>query len=373
MAKIGFLSHSDLSVYYFRAPIMRALAARGHEVYAIIPKGAYSDRVANEFPTVIYELDKASLNPLRVGRDTKALADALRPLNLDLLQTAAHKSNVFGTFAARAAGVKHVLNLVEGLGSFYIHNDLKSRIIRFVIEQLYKKALSMGEACVFVNDSDPDYMVSKGLIAPGKVVRIKSVGVNASEFDPAKVAPEDLGLGDKKIVLMIGRALWDKGVREFYEAAELLSSRKDVRFVFVGEGYAGNPSSANEDFLKNPHVTWIRWSDRVKEILRAAYIYALPSYKEGFPRTVLEAMSMEVACVVSNCDGCVEAIEDGQTGLICAMRDATDLARKIEVLLDDSNLTRKMGKRAREVVLERYDEPKVVAQYLELYGRFIDV
>jgi len=108
---------------------------------------------------------------------------------LDLLQTSAHKSNVFGTFAAKKVGIKRVINLVEGLGSFYIDNDLKTRLVRAAIETLYKKALNMSDGCVFVNEADPAYFLSRGLIDEEKIFKIKSVGVDTLKFDENDTFP----------------------------------------------------------------------------------------------------------------------------------------------------------------------------------------
>lgn len=372
MARIGFLSHSDMSIYYFRAPIMRELKKLGHEVIAIEPYGAYTKPIEEEFKTIIYEIDKASLNPLKVKKDTANLASVLSTLNLDMLQTAAHKSNVFGTFAAKKAGIKVVLNLVEGLGSFYVDNNIKAKIVRFAIEMLYKKSFSLSDGTIFVNDSDPDYMINHGIIDKIKVKRIKSVGVDANEFDPNLVNAYDFKT-DKKIVLMMGRALWHKGIKEFYQAADILKDRKDTQFVFVGDGYEGNPSSADEAFLNNENVTWIKWSDKVKELLSGTFIYVLPSYKEGFPRTVLEAMSMGLPCVVSNVSGCNEAVENGHNGLICKQKDGVDLAKKIEILLNDEKLAKQMGQNGRNLVLEKYNQNIITKQYIEYYRKFLDV
>lgn len=371
MARIGFLSHESMSLYFFRAPIMRALKERGHEIYAIAPAGDYTQKLASEFHAATYELDKASINPFRVLKNSEDLAAVLRDLNLDMLQTSAHKSNVFGTFAAKKAGIKTVLNLVEGLGSFYVDSDVKSLLIRAVIERLYKRSLTLSDGCIFVNDADPDYFLAKGLSREDKIYRIKSVGVDASYFDPN--ACEGADLGERKVVLMMGRALWHKGIKEFYEAAELLKDRTDASFVFVGSGYAGNKSSADEAFLKSPFVRWIPWSEQVRGLYKSAYMFVLPSYKEGFPHTVLEAMSMARACVVSDCSGCVEAVQDGVNGLICRTRDANDLARKIEILLDDEPLCERLGRNGRETVLANYDEKIVTEKYLEVYRKFIDV
>lgn len=370
--KIGFLSHSDLSIALFRAPIMRALKDLGHEVYAIYPKGIMDEIIKSEFKAINYEIDKASLNPFKIAKNSRDLSQILKNLNLDMLQTSAHKSNVFGTYAAKKAGIKVIVNLIEGLGSFYVDNDLKSRFVRFAMERLYKKSLNLSSACIFVNEADPNYFLDKNLISKQKTFIVKSVGIDSLKFNPQKVKAYDYK-SDKKIILMIGRALWHKGIREFYEAAQLLNNRDDLKFVFVGDTYEGNKSSADKNFLENKNVSWIKWSDEIAQLLKGAYMFVLPSYKEGFPRTVLEAMSMQKPCVVSNVTGCNEAIKDGFNGLLCEPKNSSDLAKKIEILANDEKMAHEFGKNARDEVLQKYDEKIIVKKYLEIYRKFIDV
>lgn len=373
MARIGFLSHSDGSIYLFRLPIMRSLKDRGHEVFAIIPDNSqeYADLIKKEFQCVTYKIQRASLNPFKVCLDTYSLIKALRPLRLDLLQTSSHKSNTFGTFGAKIAGVRRVINLVEGLGSIYAYNDLKSRALQQMINALYLVAFKLSDACIFVNDSDPDYMA--GMISKSKIKRIKSVGVDANVFNPATVEEEGQTPNSKKSIVMISRALLYKGIVEFYEAANLLSHRDDCEFVFIGDVDNGNLSSVNSQFLVNKNVKWIKWSNKIKEILKSTYVFVLPSYSEGFSRAVLEAMSMEVACVVTKVAGNTEAVINGVNGLICEPKNPADLAAKIEILLDDENLTKTMGKAGRQMVLDLYDQPIITKKYLEVYREFIDV
>lgn len=371
MARFGFLSHSDMSIYFFRSPIMRELKRLGHDVFAIMPDGKYAHKLKDEFDCFTYKITASSLNPFQISNETKELSKILKNLNLDLLQTSAHRSNIFGTFAAKEAGIKNIINLVEGLGSFYIDNDIKSFLVRSMIDHMYYKAFKLSNVCIFVNESDPNYMINKSLIPLNKVIQIKSVGVNSKIFDEKLYKNEKLG--SKKIVLMIGRALWHKGIREFYEAADILSDRDDVQFVFAGDTYEGNKSSASKEFLKNPNVLWLGWCEDVFSLYKSAYMVVLPSYKEGFPRTILEAMSMSRPCVVSNADGCVETVEDGHTGLICQMKSSQDLAKKIKILLDDENLARKMGYYGRKAVLEKYDESIITQKYLEIYRQFLYV
>ena len=152
------------------------------------------------------------------------------------------------------------------------------------MESLYKLSFAKADACIFVNDADPDYLISKNLIDKSKVYRIKSVGVDTAKFDPAITQAADLG--EKEVVLMIARAMWHKGVREFYEAAEILNGYKNCEFVFVGEGFAGNKSTADESFLKGGKVRYLGARNDIPQLLKASYLLALPSYKEGFPRTV---------------------------------------------------------------------------------------
>lgn len=229
----------------------------------------------------------------------------------------------------------------------------------------------MSDGCIFVNDSNPAYFVKHGIIAPQKVIKIKSVGVDTAKFD--RNLYQNLDFDGKKVILMMGRALWHKGVREFYEAAEILKERKDCVFVFVGSGFAGNKSSADETFLRTGAVKFMGWQKNTADYYKSAYIFALPSYKEGFAMTIMEAMSMGVPVVASRCEGNEEAVIDGRTGLLCDVRSGADLARKIEILLDDENLARKMGEEARKVVCENYDIQIIVQKYIDVYRKFIDV
>ncbi|AQW86068.1 N,N'-diacetylbacillosaminyl-diphospho-undecaprenol alpha-1,3-N-acetylgalactosaminyltransferase [Campylobacter pinnipediorum subsp. caledonicus] len=369
MARIGFLSHSDMSIYHFRTPIMRALKKMGHDVYAICPNGEFVVELKKEFDVVLYELNKASLNPFVVLSNANKLAKIIKQLNLDLIQTSAHKSNVFGTFAAKKAGVKKILNLVEGLGSFYIDSDIKTKIIRFMIEILYKKSLKLSDGCIFVNKSDPRYFLKQGLIQKDKVFCILSVGVDTSKFYPKPCRD----FKQKKIILMVARAILHKGVCEYYQASEILSLRNDCEFVYIGDNFDGNKSSLDIEFLKSSNVKYLGARNDVCDILKDAYMLVLPSYKEGFPRTILEAMSCGVAVVASDVDGCNEAVIDGFNGLLCKVKDSKDLAKKIEVLLDDEKLALKFGENGRKLAVQEFDENIIAQKYIELYRKFIDV
>lgn len=359
---------------------MMALKERGHEVYAICPEGSHSQKMRSLGLHVIpYTIERSSLNPLKELFALRAITEALHPLKLDLLHTFTAKPNIYGTFATRRAGIPTVLNLVEGMGSFYIDDTLKNRLVRFVMERLYKAAFARCDGAVFVNSDDPEYMIAKGLLARQQVHIIKSVGVDTEHFSPEAVdvlklesLREALHVKGKTVVLMVARAIWHKGVREFYAAAEALSDEQTL-FVLAGGTDVGNPSSADEAFLRSGKVLWLGQRDDIVELTALCDLYVLPSYREGVPRTLLEAASMGKVIVTTDVVGCREVVIDGQNGLLVPPRDAGALKEAIKTLLRDPSRRAAMGAAGRAKAVAEFDTRAVTAQYLELYSRFIDV
>lgn len=375
--KIGFLSHSAMSVYYFRMPIIRALLARGDEVFIITPNDDFVPKLRAlnlPFKITTYELSRSSVNPLIVCKNFFSLRNTLKSLKLDLLQSAAHKSNTLGLIAAKSVGIKHCVALVEGLGSFYIDEDFKTSLVRFGIELLYKISFQIANKFIFVSRANQEFFENLGL-KKAKSELILSVGINLKHFFPLKISTEQRQEFIKKndlkpnlpIVLMIARALWHKGVREFYEAGEIL--KNEANFIFVG-GYDDNKSSANLPFLQSGSVRYLGSRDDINFLLNLCDIFVLPSYKEGYPRTILEAKACAKPCVVSEVEGCTEAVREGLDGLFCEVKNSKDLAEKIQILLDDEPLRLNLGANAFKDALN-YDEKVISEKYLALYDNLL--
>jgi N,N'-diacetylbacillosaminyl-diphospho-undecaprenol alpha-1,3-N-acetylgalactosaminyltransferase len=351
----------------------------GHEIFAVAPRGRYWKAFEKEGITPVhYDIERQSTNPFKEKAAVDSIYRAIRPLALDILHTFTAKPNIYGTFAARRAGIATVYNLVEGLGSFYIEESWRARLMRRVIEHLYKKAFRLSDLCVFVNPEDADYMVRKMIIPEKKVKIIRSVGVDTRHFSPEAVDQErvevlrgELSPDGLPIVLMVARAIWHKGIREFYEAADRLRGR--ARFVLVGATDPGNPSCADETFLRSGVVHWLGERNDIAELTAACDIYVLPSYREGVPRTLLEGAAMGKCLVATNVTGCREVVRPGINGILVPPRDASALAEALLSLLKDPSLRRKMGAASRRIALDEFDLEKVVAQYLTLYQRASDV
>ncbi|HAA1677775.1 TPA_asm: N,N'-diacetylbacillosaminyl-diphospho-undecaprenol alpha-1,3-N-acetylgalactosaminyltransferase [Campylobacter jejuni] len=372
--RIGFLSHAGASIYHFRMPIIKALKDRKDEVFVVVPQDEYTQKLRDlGLKVIVYELSRASLNPFVVLKNFFYLAKVLKNLNLDFIQSAAHKSNTFGILAAKWAKIPYRFALVEGLGSFYIDQGFKANLVRFVINSLYKLSFKFAHQFIFVNESNAEFMRNLGL-KENKICVIKSVGINLKKFFPIYVESEkkelfwkNLNIDKKPIVLMIARALWHKGVKEFYESATMLKDK--ANFVLVG-GRDENPSCASLEFLNSGVVHYLGARSDIVELLQNCDIFVLPSYKEGFPVSVLEAKACGKAIVVSDCEGCVEAISNAYDGLWAKTKNAKDLSEKISLLLEDEKLRLNLAKNAAQDALQ-YDENIIAQRYLKLYDRVI--
>ena len=376
--KIGFLSHLDLNLYLFRLPIMQKLVEEGHEVYAICPKGEKFDSFSkSEIKAVAYEIQRSSLNPLKEIKAIYNIYRAIKPLKLDMLHTFTAKPNVYGTIAGKMTKVPTIINLVEGLGSFYVEDTLKNNVMRTLIEKLYTVVFKLSDQVVFVNSDDPKYLEEKKVISPNKITIIRSVGIDTNEFNPAsinKVEIDDLknalSVSNKMIVLMVARAIWHKGVREFYEAAKRLSQNESIQFILAGDIDEGNPSSADKAYLSNGDVLWLGHRDDMLLLTAMSDIYVLPSYREGIPRTLLEAASMAKPIITTDTVGCREVVLDGENGYLVPVKDAVKLAQKVEYLAEHPDKRKIMGENGRIIAIREFDIKRVVEQYMKLYDRF---
>jgi N,N'-diacetylbacillosaminyl-diphospho-undecaprenol alpha-1,3-N-acetylgalactosaminyltransferase len=380
MKTFGFLSHLDANLYAFRTPIMKELIKKGHKVYAICPKGDKNQALKDMGCSVInYSIDRKSLNPFSEKKSINNIYHAIKDLKIDILHTFTAKPNIYGTLAAKKAGVPVILNLVEGLGSFYVKDSMKNILVRNIMERLYKKAFKLSDGCVFVNTSDPEYMLKKRLIKKEKVKIIKSVGVDTQKFSMANYSKDNLleirknlQLENKIVVLMVARAIWDKGVKEYYEAASILKPRhQNVEFLLAGGTDDGNHSCANEQFLNSGKVKWLGQRDDIVDLTAISDIYVLPSYREGLPATLMEASSMAKPIVTTDTFGCRDVVDDGENGFLVPVRDSVKLAEKIEILINDTNMRKTMGQKALKKAQNEFDVRKVVDQYMEYYEKFI--
>jgi N,N'-diacetylbacillosaminyl-diphospho-undecaprenol alpha-1,3-N-acetylgalactosaminyltransferase len=362
---LAFLSHLDYNLWLFRLPVMQALVRQGHTVYVICPNGEISGSFAqNGIVQIPYTISRSSLNPLKELQAIRNIYHALKPLHLDILHTFTAKPNIYGTIAGRLAKVPRIINLVEGLGSFYLENDLKSRIVRTLIEMLYRQTFKLSDTVMFVNRDDPEYLISKKIIDPQKVFIIKGVGIDTTKWKPIPKKDEWIR------VTMVARALKHKGVHEFIKAATLLGQKyPDVSFQYVGAPDEGNRFSVSEEFMKDQSsIHYLGQQENIRHILSQSDIFVLPSYREGLPRTSMEAASMGLPIVTTDAVGCRETVDNGVNGFLIPPQNVQALADAIEKLIINPSLRQKMGNAGREKAIREFDIGTIVEKHLEVYG-----
>lgn len=366
MKKIAFLSHLDLNLYLFRLPIMIELLKHDYIVYAICPRGEKFEEFAKYgIQALEYKIERKSLNPLKELRTIKNIYHVVKPLQLDILQNFTAKPNIYGSIVGHLAKVPLVVNAVTGLGSFYISKSRKAKTVKAVMELLYKESNKKADFCIFQNSDDRAYFIKSALVQERKAILIKSSGIDTQKFKPNNEKRERNSI---TVVLMIARAIWHKGIAEYYGAAEILKD-ENIRFVFIGDTDEGNVSCANEQFLNSGSVTWLGHRDDIKEQIQMCDIFVLPSYREGVPRTLLEASALAKPIVTTDTVGCREVVDDGFNGFLVPLKDKIVLANKIKTLHDNPDLAETMGKNGRIKAIKEFDVDIVVKQYLELYDK----
>lgn len=371
--KIAFLSHLDLNLYLFRLPIMIELVKTGHEVYAVCPKGEFFDKfVKYGINPVSYYVDRKSLNFLKEFKSINSIRKCLSSISPDIIHTFMHKPNIYGNLS----GAKNIVNTITGLGSFFVHNDLKSRNVRRVIEMLYKYTTKNAKKVIFQNSDDITYFIQNKIVPENKAVLIKSSGVDTEYFKPIpknEILLNKFKLNDKlneskPIVLMIARVIKDKGVLEYIEAANILKDK--AIFLYVGDIDKGNKNAFMPDW---GNVKFLGFRKDIKELISVCDIFVLPSYREGVPRTLLEAAAMGKPIVTTDTVGCREVVEDNKNGFLVPIKNYVELANKIEILINNYEIRERFGKYSREKAVKEFDVRFVVSQYINLYNEILNV
>ncbi len=354
----------------FRAGLIRALVAEGYEVVAVAPHDEYAPRLAAlGCRFVPLPMDNQGTHP---GRDLLLLWRFHRLLRRE--RPAVYlgytvKPNVYGSLAAHGLGIP-VVNNIAGLGAVFIRNSPVTRVVR----GLYRLALSRSRRVFFQNDEDLGMFVEGGLVRSEVTGRVPGSGVDLTRFAPA---PLPAAAGRIRF-LLIARMLWDKGVGEYVAAARVLRQRyPDAEFCLLGFLDVQNPAAISraqmDEWVAEGVVSYLGVSDDVREQITEADCVVLPSYREGTPRTLLEAAAMARPLVATDAVGCREVVDDGVNGYLCRVKDADDLAEKMERVIGMSHAERtEMGRCGREKVEREFDERFVVDAYLkvirEIYG-----
>lgn len=369
--KVILFANTDWYLYNFRLSLAKALRAEGAEVVLISPHGSFGERLKDEgFRWITVPMRRSSLNPLREFGFLIHLARLYRSEKPDVVHNFTIKCVVYGAFAARLAGIQSRINAVAGMGYVFSSDARRAWLLRPLVRALLRLALGGRQSrLVLQNPEDHATFVASGLVDSDRVRLIAGSGVDVEHFHPMEdVAPRD-GIFR---VLLAARLLWDKGVREYVEAARHLKAQGlPIEFLLAGNPDEGNPASVPATVIQawreEGVVKLLGHVDHMPACFRRVDLAVLPSYREGLPKSLIEAAACGLPVIASDVPGCREAVVQGSTGLLVPSRDTRALAEAIRFMRDNPEICARMGKAGRDRVLREFDENIILEKTLDVY------
>lgn len=361
--RIVLSSNTAFSLYNFRLHLMRALKEKGYEVMAISPEdGKYSELLRREFSFFpVKSLDRKGTNPIK---DLKLFFEyflLFRRLKPDLVINFTIKPNIYGSISAGLLGIPSI-SVITGLGYVFIRESWLTKLVKL----LYWLAFRLNRAVVFLNSEDLNTLRN---ISKEKSFLIESEGIDIKHFD-SELCEETKK--DEFNFLFVGRLLTDKGIYELIKAFEKLKKENPkLKLIIVGSPDEGNPNSVSkgelEEWMKEGLIEWHGFQEDVRPFYCMANCVVLPSYREGIPKVLLEAMAMEKPIITTDAPGCRNVCVDGINGFLVKPKDVESLylAMKRMVELGDEKL-RELGKAGRRLAEEKYSVEKIVGEYINL-------
>ena len=349
------------NIWNFRRPVVASLLGAGHEVTLLAP----ADEWVGPLETmgcrfVALEMDQKGIDPLRDLALIRRLRTAFRQIRPDVILSYTIKNNIYGAFAAHSANIPFIPN-VSGLGTAF----LSGGALQMIAEQLYRRAFASHPIVLFQNDEDRDLFVSRRLVCSTQARLLPGSGIDLDQF----AAAEYPGDQASPTFLMIARLLRDKGVQEFVEAAALVRQRyPDARFQLMGAVDAENRTAIGrpqvDEWIRTHGIEYLGTCEDVRPHIARAHCVVLPSYREGAPRTLIEAAAMARPLIATDVPGCRSVVEHGVTGFLCEARSAESLAHACMHFLDLPRERRlALGQAGREKMQREFDQALVIRAY----------
>lgn len=361
--KIVLCANTAWSIYNFRLNLVVHLLSLGVEVIVLAPKDDSSKKLI-EVGCSVYDLPMSAqgVNPLKDFQLLLRIISIYRKINPNFVINYTIKPNIYGSIAAGLLGVPSIA-ITTGLGYTFINNNFIAKIARC----LYKIAFKKPKEVWFLNNEDLNVFLDYQLVDKNRARLLHGEGIDTRYFSPLAGPKPD----DHFRFLLIARMLWDKGIGEYVEAARIVKNRyPNVIFQLLGATGVANPSVISKEsidaWVKSGAVEYLGTTTDVRSLIAQADCVVLPSYREGIPRTMMEAASMAKPLIATNCVGCKDVIIDGVTGLFCPIKDSASLAqRMIQMIEMGEHARNSMGSSGREFMIEQFDEKKVINQYTE--------
>ncbi len=365
--KLLFFVTEDWYFCSHRLPLAIAAREAGYEVALITRVDKHAGPIEQAGIRLIpIQLNRHGANPLRDLGLIWRLLRIYRREQPDVLHQVAMKPVLYGSLAARLAGLPKVVNALAGLGFLFSSSSPKARLLRPLARAALRLLLGgRGRHLIVQNPDDQALLSQVARLRPEQVHLVRGSGVDLEQFQPREAPSGPV------TVMLPSRLLWDKGVAEFVLAAKMLK-HSGARFVLVGKPDSGNPEAVAESSIHN----WVEqglvehWghSSDMPATLAKAHIVCLPSYREGLPKVLIEAAACALPIVTTDVPGCREVVRDGDNGLLVAVKSGEALAEALEKLISDPHLRQSMGRAGRKRAETEFSIGKVVEETLAVYA-----
>ncbi len=369
---IVMFANTDWYLYNFRRSLALEIQSRGYRVLMISPPGEFGLRLRElGLRWEPLQMDRRSLRPQTEAGVIWRLVQVLRAENPCLIHDFTIKCVIYGSLAATLARIPNRVHEVSGMGYVFTSSDRRARVLAPVLRTLIPLVAGQSGTRVVIQNPDDEAALSQMGVMAANLRLIRGSVVNCRRFAPNPNRGRRAG---RTQILYTGRLLWDKGIAEFVEAAKRLQAL-DIDFVAAGSPDPGNPAAVPMDKLREWETQGlVRFPGHVEDIpklLAEADIFVLPSYREGLPKSLIEAAACGLPLIATDVPGCRDVITDGLDGLLVPPRDSAALADAIWKLVEDPDLASRLGANAREKAEAVFDEKLIVDKTLDVYREFI--
>ena len=356
------------TVVNFRGDLICDIRKKGYDVVVVVPENKDKEFFeANGVKVRLVNLKKNSLSVANALAYCNSLKKIIKEEKPDIVFSFTIKPVVFGSIAAKRAGVKNIYSLVCGLGLLFSSDALKIRALRFVGGNLYKYALKYNKKVIFQNQDDIDEFVRRKYVKREQCELVNGSGVNLKKFKKNKIPAGPVSF------IMVSRVLKEKGVLEYFEAAKIVKKKyPEAKFSYIGaidKNQNAIKLSALKPYINAKTVEYIPETKEVEKYVAKCSVFVLPTYyREGIPRTLLEATAMGRPIITTNTPGCRETVIEKKNGLFVKPRDALDLAEKMVWMMEHKDKLQEMGDKSYKICLEKFTIDIINVKMLAIMG-----
>ncbi len=357
--KILFICEASWTVVSFRQELIKFLINKGHDVHLIMGDNEKLEELSSLCDTHVIPFKNRGINPIKLLKLEKQFKNKIKKIKPDVVLTFFIKPNTIGVKAAHAAHVKKIYSFVEGLGDPFQPTSFKGKLVKFGCSYLYKSAFKKTTNVYFLNNDDKDFFIKEKIVKSNKAIVIKGIGIDTSSFE---LTP----LPQNKNVLLMARLLKKKGIMDFCEISRLVKINiPDAKMILIGKE-AELTAYDLKEYIDDGSIIYDGVQSDVKSYINSARVVVLPSYyREGLPRSLLEAISIGRPVVGYSNVGTNDVIINNENGYIVKSRDKEAFAKAICKILNDDEIALKFAQNARKIAVETFDSNIINNQILE--------